>query len=69
MKLIRIGSRVFNLDNVTRFTDRQPARNSITVVFIASGGEGSDYIDLDDAEADVLRAWLRENALDIGTPQ
>jgi hypothetical protein len=68
MNLIKIGLETLNLDNVISFYDRQEQTNCgnmITVIHISSGGIESSYSDFRDADADTLRAWIADHAIDL----
>jgi hypothetical protein len=61
MHLIRIGKMFLNLDTITRILPVVGGMPGELRVFFAHG----DCHEFDGADADALRAWLTENALDI----
>jgi hypothetical protein len=68
MNLITIGASTLNVDNVTSFYDHSLTSysgNKITAAKISSGGIEGNYADYSGADADALRAWIVNHAINI----
>jgi len=68
MNLIKIGDSTLNVDNVTSFYDHQQqpySGNMITVAKITPGGIEASLEIFRDADADALRAWIADHAIDL----
>lgn len=69
MRLITIGSKMINLDNVSdidldwRLTEEGPS--TVLARFVGPGGEAGQEVWLKDDEADALRWYLAEQAYDV----
>lgn len=61
-KLIRIGNKVINLDNVLYFQVNQMAVN---VVYFAGGPDQLITDELLGEEAEQMKLWLKHEALDL----